>query len=249
MGNASRRRQARRNNPRDLTDLTERFWEQISFIESSSKAYDADSEAEARRIALALRVLLYDSGKSKSILSQLGIIDKVKMLNTAAALMSNNLAPTPGLTAIQISGPSAHIRYVPFLDDHPMPREQQLVSVRRWLKMPIGRSKNESWSRQKLILWVANQDGGAHVDPAMEDLYHELSRANRIGFFATSSDGTEREPSNSYPLAAIRQIGYEMVCTAKRLEDTGLVQARPPHLHSLPGPTGSMRAARTAEGP
>ena len=68
-------------------------------------------------------------------------------------------------------------------------------------------------TRKDLVLIAANQDGGAHVDPALDDRYDRLSKRNAMGLIAIEKgqaramEGPER--------AAIRQMAHEVLKTLK----------------------------------
>jgi hypothetical protein len=67
-------------------------------------------------------------------------------------------------------------------------------------------------TRRELVLAVANQDGGAHVDPALGDAaYAAVSRDQSLGTITvTGPHGEPRTVDDSPALAAVRQIAYEV---------------------------------------
>jgi hypothetical protein len=70
------------------------------------------------------------------------------------------------------------------------------------------------FSRQELINNIANTDGGAHVDPKLDEAYMELSRANSLGW--VFGNGNLEEAFKGRPeLACMRQITYEVLITLK----------------------------------
>jgi hypothetical protein len=70
-------------------------------------------------------------------------------------------------------------------------------------------SKGSELSRKGLVLAVANQDGGAHVDPSLNQTYADLSRNNSLGW--VFSDGKTTQPMEGPERAAIRQIAHEFL--------------------------------------
>ena len=54
--------------PRSTEELEELLHEQLAFLESSAAAFDAGMDGEAKRLAVALRVLLHDTKNSHSLL-------------------------------------------------------------------------------------------------------------------------------------------------------------------------------------
>jgi hypothetical protein len=68
-------------------------------------------------------------------------------------------------------------------------------------------------TRKGLVLTAANQDGGAHVDPALDETYDKLSRKNALGFVPV--DNGVARPMEGPERAAIRQIAHEVLKTLR----------------------------------
>ncbi len=47
--------------------------EQVAFLRHSAALFDAGADAEAKRIAVVIRVLVHDTPRSHSLLAQLGL--------------------------------------------------------------------------------------------------------------------------------------------------------------------------------
>ena len=54
-------------------ELTPQLEEQLGFLLSSMDAFDAGAKGEAKRMAVALRILLHDRRQSASLLGQVGL--------------------------------------------------------------------------------------------------------------------------------------------------------------------------------
>lgn len=82
------------------------------------------------------------------------------------------------------------------------------VILDKWWNRLIFIDNDIEFSRRKMVLCIADTDGGAHVDPELEDDYYTLSRQGSIGFkfFANGKlyipDGPEK--------MILPQIGLEM---------------------------------------
>lgn len=63
--------------------------------------------------------------------------------------------------------------------------------------------------RRDLILAVFNQDGGAHIDPAIDEAYRRLTRENSLLVFVSTRPGTAQAMGNPV-LASSSQIAYEV---------------------------------------
>jgi hypothetical protein len=80
-----------------------------------------------------------------------------------------------------------------------------------WNEIVFVDDQKQKMSRRDLVLALANQDGGAHVDPKLNETYARLSRHNSMGW--TNSDGTTATAIPSAERAAMRQIAHELLAT------------------------------------
>jgi hypothetical protein len=72
MGHATKKKQALAAQKRTRPELTALTGEALSFLRNSNSAFDNGFEAEAKRLAVTLHVLLHDTANSHSLLQQLG---------------------------------------------------------------------------------------------------------------------------------------------------------------------------------
>lgn len=183
-------------------DLEKQLEEQIGFLKSSADAYDSGNESEFKRLALTLRILLHNGGCSKSLIGQLGKLD-IPFLSTAFPLSPKHQGPHEGLPAVALAGKET--RYVAMLDDGPMLR---WIPFSEWWNDTIFRDAHgRTTTRKEMVLAVADQDGGAHVDPKLEPKYAELSRDNSQGW--RIRQGAASSPVPNPGKAAVRQIAHE----------------------------------------
>src|ERR1700730_8897144 len=88
-------------------DLERHLREQHQFLLRSAAAFDQGFEAEAKRLATVIRVLLHDTASSRSLLSQLHVKKTLKYVDTALEFNPNNLLPTGGLTMMRLQSSPA----------------------------------------------------------------------------------------------------------------------------------------------
>lgn len=134
-------------------------------------------------------------------------------LDSAGAMAKGNLLPELGLVVMQMNNFGAYYRpRLIFGDEPPM----RLVRFPDWWDDPVIKDKSGSmFSRKDLVLNVADTDGGAHVDPELDEAYMALSRNNSLGW--TFSDGDVEEALKGRPeLASMRQIAHEVLSTINR---------------------------------
>jgi hypothetical protein len=198
------------------TELEAHLDEQLGFLDRSAAAFDAGYEDEAKRLAVILRVLLHDTTQSHSLLEQLGrknrdFYDTAFDTNPASHgdLVSN---PTgAGLVAVATGVDAA--KYVALLDHAPWFKS---LSFSAWWNAPVLVDRaGRKWTRKDLVLTAANQDGGAHVDPALDETYYKLSRENALGSITVDLVTGVVRPVEGPERAAIRQIAHEVLKTLR----------------------------------
>ncbi|GEA16290.1 hypothetical protein E308F_25340 [Moorella sp. E308F] len=195
-----------------LDDLYAHLKDQIIFLQNSCKSYDEGFKGEAKRLAVVIRVLVHDTNRSKSLLTQLNCKNTI-FYDTAYDYNPKNLISHMGLIGIKM-GPKG-VEYWAPLDDGPPGRPRVWVPFDLWWNKIVFKNDSYEFSRKDVILAVANKDGGAHVDPTLHEAYAKLSRNNLLGWMYVEN-GVERGPILNPELAAIRQIAYEVIKTLQR---------------------------------
>jgi len=139
-----------------IGELIDHWGEQIGFIQDSSEQFDNGKLSEAKRIATALRVLFHETNKSHSLLYQIGFQNSILLLSTAHSYIPVNMSSYWGL--LKISGD----KYQPLLGDSD---SSKFLSFDDWWNEIIFDDKESVFTRKDIVWYIANQDGGAHVDP------------------------------------------------------------------------------------
>jgi hypothetical protein len=208
-------------------DLAADLAEQRSFLRSSASAYDAGGEAEAKRLALTLRILLHETRTQKALLARMGVRDRIPWTDTShGEPPAGAIFFSAGLATMRVAtGPGGSVTYQPYLAECDAERRQPPQAFVDWWKETIMRdSAGNAFSRSDLVVAVANQDGGAHIDDRLNHAYAALTRENSLGFTAMAGDendamgigfslgGPSTGPAfaNSPALANIRQIAWEV---------------------------------------
>jgi hypothetical protein len=208
-------------------DLVADLSEQTGFLRASAAAYDGGVESEAKRLALTIRLLLHDTNNQRSLLTRMGVRDRLPLTDTSHGdPPQGTLLFAAGLATMRIqTGVDGSVTYIPYLGEGDPGRQQPAQAFVDWWGETVMRDAvGNSFSRADLVIAVANQDGGAHIDERLNAAYAELTRGNSLGFTAShSEDGTGAaigigigQPSpgspfaNSPALANIRQIAWEL---------------------------------------
>jgi hypothetical protein len=94
------------------------------------------------------------------------------------------------------------------------------TSFNNWWNLDIVLSdqKKNTFTRSKIILELANTDGGAHVDPGINESYFDVSRLNSIGWKIHEKNSEQDKPVNDPIPPSIRQISYETLMTFKDID-------------------------------
>ena len=180
--------------------------EQLDFLKFSSDEFDNGRDAEANRLALSLRVLLHDTKRSHSVLGQLGMLDQ-QFYDISWPIDQTNLLTTHRLVSFFASKDGT--KYRAHLDNLPESRKQHFFDW--WTDFIFVDEKGRQLTRRDLVLTCADQDGGAHVDPEVEENYFDLEFKNSLGWKVMLGD--EKVELGRPGRVAIRQIAHETLKT------------------------------------
>lgn len=194
--------------------LAKHLSEQIGFLQSSAKSYDLGNEAEAKRMAVTLRVLLHDTKVSSSLLGQMHLKKRMQFVSTAQKYSPTNLLSQQCLLMLSFVGDTA--RYVPLFENG---NRYRLLSYPDWSGEIVLSDQHKRLFRRKQVLkLLANQDGGAHVDPELDDTFAVMKTNNLTGWVVTRADGTTTPFSNDAVYATMRQMTFEVLQSLYRVK-------------------------------
>ena len=197
------RRMTGEKRTQSVDEIERHFAEQLAFLNKSCDAYDSGDDAEAKRLSATLRLLLHNTRKSRGLVVAKGL-GSIRFFDTADDSIPGNYAPTFGLVVMRLG--AGWNRYWPRL----FQGKTGPVWFRKfdeWWNHPVISIPDQfELTRRDLVLTMADQDGGAHVDPAIEERYYRITRENALGI-------TAGEPASDIPqieTASIRQIAEEV---------------------------------------
>src|SRR5690606_33256698 len=124
---------------------------------------------------------------SRALLEQLGMRNG-RFYDTAGPINPRNLLSQCNLVVLasRSGSPSS---YEPLVAAGGGPFAPKRIPFVNWWNDPVLKdNKSRMFSRRELITHVADTDGGAHVDPQLDEVYMALSRQNSLGWKFT--DGT-----------------------------------------------------------
>ncbi|HEX9050370.1 MAG TPA: SEC-C metal-binding domain-containing protein [Anaeromyxobacter sp.] len=188
-------------------DLRAHLEDQLGFLKASAAAFDAGNTREAMRLAVTLRILLHDTKHSRSLLGQLGRKGE-QFWDSAVPDKPGNLLAYGGLVAVHAA--PGHPKYAPLLDDFD---GASRIDFGTWWNAPVLREQSgPALSRCDVVLTAANQDGGAHVDPRLDERYARFAHDNALGVLGGDGAGPVR-PLDGAVAATLRQIAHEVLRT------------------------------------
>jgi hypothetical protein len=218
--------------------------QQMKFLETSAKHFDEGEIAEAKRMATHIRVLVHDTKSSKSLLRQLELKTTLFRDTRRRDLRDDpqlsKSPPLPKGCEVQ-TGQSytVHSAYFGLVESAvgqhgpafyaPLDKcvSHQLLPFDEWWDALVFNTDDGlSLTRRSLILTMADQDGGAHVDPELEAQYAAIAKQDGLGMLVgmcpSTGDGppqvipagTLRVPQNPVE-ASVRQIAHEVLKTLK----------------------------------
>lgn len=182
--------------------------EQHRALARLGSSYDDGWDGAAFLLAVTVRVLVHDTASSSSLLGLIGLKKRLDFVDTAAQPLPQNLLTHSGLAAHRLLPQGA--RWYPMLDAVPPPYQDRTTRFDHWWQtgVVIVDAAGVEWTRKRLVLTLANQEGGAHVDPRRSDDVRIIEDENSMGFVFVR-DGREYPYLNSILGASVRQIAHE----------------------------------------
>jgi hypothetical protein len=172
-------------------ELLEFLAEQIDHLEASNGAFDAGRLSEAKRIALAVRVLVHQTNNSHALINQLGLENTLTWVDTVGIRDPRQLGSYVALTLIKIAGRAdpEHVEKLGFYPPSPIltrsgqriPPGSRIPFDEWWTNTVIKDSAETEFSGRALVLALAHKEGGAHVDPDADADYEALAKSNSLG--------------------------------------------------------------------
>jgi len=199
-------------------ELLTHLSDQIDFMIASAISYDNGFEGEAKRIAATIRILVHNTASCSGLLTQLKMLD-ILFYDSASPFRLQNPIPCNCLTVIRLSKRETENLmgdYVAPLDNlSPARSKDKKVSFTRWWKLNyvIKDKTGALFTRKDLILTVADKEGGAHIDPKLNQAYANLTRFNSLGW-KVYTEGESKDLDNPVP-PSVRQIAHEVIRTLR----------------------------------
>lgn len=211
--------------------------EQVSFLVDSAHNYDRGSFAQAKMMSAIIRTLLKDpdsprkNNRTVSLLKHLQRKDSMEFLNTGFEpidpIISINLV---GMVTVPSNPPALPGKvdniYLPVLDKSRNIDVKWLNFIDWWESNIIVEHSEDlelAITRKSIVLTMAEQDGGTHIDSVdnVEINYLSLATATKSLFTNVDQSGYE-SPIINLHFALVRQIAHELIISISREFNLGV---------------------------
>jgi hypothetical protein len=193
-------------------------------LRSSLEAYDKGNEYESPRMANEIAKLVYDSQRTRSILSHIGDKDEIEFVHSGEDIDYANLFFEGSLIRLgNSSNPGFRALSQLLTDEQIIPTLRSSKFEDWWSRHVIktegtvlehgqpGFEQNAfCLTRKSLIMTMRDQDSGAHFDDDISDKGYQKTATQGTGVIMIE-DGVEHPLTASALHATVRQIAWELI--------------------------------------
>lgn len=199
------------NNP-----LSNRLEEHKKLMTVLCDCFDSGNEVVAISIATAIRVLVHDAERSKSLLTHLGKKNSQYLsTNFRTPREAVHLGLVRRINVGVNDGRGGEAKYWPLCDERyfPTPKEHfTFAQFDSWWGERVFANQKSYLTRRDLVLAVVNKDGGAHFDAEVEERYDDFRKSWSGGSSLVGRrSGAKRGYDNIPTYPAVRQMGFELL--------------------------------------
>ena len=208
---------------REYSDYVSALEEQLEFLINNCKMFDTGNIKYAKQIATNVRVLVHDTKTSTSLLSLLNKKETMKFLTTVSS--PKNVVYQLGLvipTEVIVQDDSNDFVSEPwFIPAFTKTKTKKWIDFQSWYDQNVLTSNPNAFSRRQLITYVANKDGGAHIDKNLPENFYKLSKGISSFLYREPGGSNHELPSMDDPykhlhLSSVRQIAHELILSIRK---------------------------------
>lgn len=185
---------------RTREELLELFEEHIQFLTRSNDAFDQGHLAEAKRMAVSLRVLFHNTKMSHALIPQMGLAQPLRWVDTCGMPDPANMMPQWGLVIMGMRLETNEMIFEPRMGGGAptpirtkasrIPRGSRIQRDDWWTEPVVKDASHALFSRKDFVLALSNKEGGAHVDPSISESYNRIANLNSMGWsFSVTPEG------------------------------------------------------------
>lgn len=187
---------------------------QIGLLRNYAKMFDSGVTDMALPMATQVRVLVHQTQRSISLLNQLDLEKNFKIWHSPNSSFSpNNLIPSWDLLLMSVGAEGSS--YMPLGSKGIFNKRRDssgnvilevFLPVELWWQQIVFSQQAEYISRRDIVLFIANKDGGSHVDEYKWPI-DDFKESKLLGFF----DQNGNYPNGNPLYSAMRQIVEELL--------------------------------------
>lgn len=180
----------------------------------NGRSFDDGERWQARSLAVTAYLLVHDGGRnSKSLLGQLGLKGMPRYLSSSRGFKMEHADPDargieayPPITLAIYRLDDAGVSYQPLCHAIGMQHWYRRLKFKKWYGEYIFKTaRGRTLTRENLIHTVRSKDGGAHLDPLINDEAYELLARDPDPLFEVEGGVL---PGAHF--ASMRQIAWEL---------------------------------------
>lgn len=221
MGKASQKKKRHQAQRRARPELIGKVREQQSLLRVLGGSFDCGNPVIGFSLATTIRVLVHDTATSHALLGQLGELASMSFLDTSLPINPKNLLPHGGLVLMRMTTGSGTEwlprKDVPESAPGAEPREASFTSW--WNTDLMKDSGGVLWSRRRMVMMIANKEGGAHLDPTQPVDIRAIEVENSMGWTHHDPIAGDQPMLNGPLMPSVRQIAHELELSLSRHYD------------------------------
>jgi hypothetical protein len=205
---------------REQSDYIELLTEQVDFMIEACEKYDQGKFNSAKLLATHIRTIVHQTKSSTSLITHLEKQNSMKFYNTS--FMPKNAVYFLSMVFMCVLGKKDETNKIvpePIFLPIFKPKEyhgNRWVDFSDWWNKKVIISDHLTFTRSEMIRFMANQDGGTHIDDEVVEKYYKISKANESMFYYSnkpfSHDPYQKgEPYKYLHFAIVRQIAHELI--------------------------------------
>jgi hypothetical protein len=197
---------------RDRPQLIEKIRQQAELLRVLGAQFGAGHRVLGYPLATTIRVLVHDTNSSHALLAQLGELTAMPFTDTSLPVSPDNMLPSHGGLVLMKMITGTGIEWVPRAEIPPAPgAEPRDTQFAPWWNTDVMRDSHGTlWSRRRMVLTIANKEGGAHIDPAQPVDVRAIEEENSMGWTYHDPINGDQPMSRGPLMPSIRQIAYEL---------------------------------------
>lgn len=196
---------------RSQSEYYDAFIEQLNFLRSAAELYDNGNRSAIKMATPQLRTLFYKQSYGDILIDLISEINKNQFLSTCK-FSDKTVLYGGSVTNAFVDGKYV---YLPACYEKGL-EVGHYISFEHWWNGRILIASDASFTREELVKFIVNNDGGAHIDPKLNEKYYNLKN-DIYSLQATNARGMPGIPFKELHLALLRQLVHEALMSFKKM--------------------------------